>query len=96
MSARSLTSRRWFYPLVYGLLIVLSMLPPIAKVTYDPRNTQDVIVSILMVSILPYRSWGWAFHVATLALIALAIVRPQIAGRAMAAYFGVNYLLRRC
>ena len=95
MTGQTLTSRKWFYPAVYGLLIVLSMLPPIAKVAYDPRNTQDVIMSILMVSILPYRSWGWAFHVATLATIALVVFHPQIAGRAMAAYFGVNYLLRR-
>ena len=93
MAGKSLTSRKWFYPAVYGLLIVLSMLPPITEVAYDPRNTQDVIMSILMVSILPYRSWGWVFHLATLALIALAVFRPQVAGRAMAAYFGVNYLL---
>lgn len=88
-----LTSRKWFYPAVYGVLVVLSMLPPIAQVAYDPRETQDVIASILMVSLLPYRSWGWAFHVATLALIALAILRPSVAGRVWAAYIGVNYLL---
>jgi hypothetical protein len=93
VSGQTLTSRKGFYPAVYGLLIVIAMLPPIAQVAYDPRNTQDVIMNILMVSILPYRSWGWAFHAATLALIALAVFRPQIAGRAMAAYFGVNYLL---
>jgi hypothetical protein len=93
MARKNLTSRKWFYPVVYGLLIILSMLPPITKVPYDPRDTQDVIISILMVSILPYRSWGWAFHVATLGVIALAVTRPKIAGRVMAAYFGVNYLL---
>jgi hypothetical protein len=47
----------------------------------------------MMVSILPYQSWGWVFHVATLALIGLAILRPRVGGRALAAYFGVNYLL---
>jgi hypothetical protein len=93
MTGKHLTSRRWFYPAVYGLLIVISMLPPITQVPYDPRDTQDVIMNILMVSILPYRSWGWVFHVATLAVVALAVLRPQVAGRVMAAYFGINYLL---
>jgi hypothetical protein len=93
VTRRTLTARRWFYPAVYGLLVILSMLPPLTQVTYDPRDTQDVIMNILMVSILPYRSWGWAFHVATLVVIALAVARPQIAGRAVAAYFGANYLL---
>jgi drug/metabolite transporter superfamily protein YnfA len=93
MARKNLTSRRWFYPVTYGMLIVISMLPPIAQVPYDPRNTQDVIMNILMGSIAPYQAWGWVFHVATLAVIALAIFRPQIAGRVMAAYFGVNYLI---
>ena len=93
MTGKSRTLRKWFYPVVYGLLIIISMLPPITKIPYDPRNTQDVIMNILMVSVLPYQSWGWVFHVATLGLIALAVFRPQVAGRAMAAYFGVNYLL---
>jgi drug/metabolite transporter superfamily protein YnfA len=69
------------------------MLPPITQIPYDSRNTQDVITSILMVSVLPYRSWGWAFHVATVAVIVLALLHPTVAGRVMAAYFGVNYLL---
>jgi hypothetical protein len=93
MTRQDLASSKWFYLLIYGMLIVISMLPPIAEVPYDPRNTQDVIMSILMVSIMPYQAWGWVFHVATLAVVALAIFRPQIAGRVMAAYFGVNYLL---
>ncbi|HNT75086.1 MAG TPA: hypothetical protein PKH77_08715 [Anaerolineae bacterium] len=93
MERKDLRSRKWFYPVVYGLLVILSMLPPITQVPYDPRNTQDVIMSILMVSIVPYQAWGWVFHVATLAVIALVIFRPQSAGRATAAYFGVNYLL---
>jgi len=93
VTRRNLTLRKWFYPAVYGLLIVISMLPLIAQVAYDPRDTQDVIMNVLMVSILPYRSWGWVFHVATLAVIALAVLRPNVAGRVMAAYMGVNYLL---
>ncbi|MGD1992746.1 MAG: hypothetical protein PVI59_06100 [Anaerolineae bacterium] len=93
MKRKELTERKWFYPLIFVLLLIISMLPPITQVPYDPRDTQDVILSIMMVSILPYQSWGWVFHVATLALIGLAILRPRVGGRALAAYFGVNYLL---
>ena len=93
MRGKDLSSRKWFYPVVYGSLVVISMLPPLTKVAYDPRNTQDVIASILMASLVPYGAWGWVFHVATLALIALALFRPHVAGRVLAAYMGVNYLL---
>lgn len=93
MKTKRLTERRLFYPVIYGALLILSMLPPITKVPYDPRNTTDVIMSILMNSITPYGSWGWVFHIATLAVIGLAAFRPKIAGRVAAAYFGVNYLL---
>ena len=93
MAGRNLTSRAWFYPVVYGFLIVISMLPPITQIPYDPRNTQDVIMNILMISILPYQSWGWFFHICTLVVVALAVFQPKIAGRAIAAYFGLNYLI---
>jgi len=93
MTRKKLTERKWFYPVVYGLLIVISMLPPITEQPYDPRNSQDVIMSILMVSTTPYQAWGWVFHVATIAVSALAVFRPEIGGRAIAAYFGINYLL---
>lgn len=88
-----LTDRKWFYPVIYVFLVILSMLPPLTAIPYDPRATQDVIVQILMVSITPYQAWGWVFHVATLALIALVALQPQKAGRVVAAYFGINYLL---
>lgn len=88
-----LTERKWFYPLIYGFLLVISMLPPITAIPYDPRDTSDVILHILMVSIVPYQAWGWVFHVATLALVAWVALRLPSAGRVVAAYFGINYLL---
>ena len=88
-----MTSRKWFYPLGYFILIVISLIPPYATLPYDPRDTQDVIASILMVSIEPYRAWGWVFHLATLAVIALVALRKEFSGRALAAYFGANYLV---
>ena len=93
MNLQGLTSRKWFYPLVYIALVVLSMWPPYAQIPYDPRNTQDVILSILKVSTQPYAAWGWVFHVATLGVIALAVFRSKVAGRVMATYFGLNYLI---
>jgi hypothetical protein len=52
-----------------------------------------VIAQILMVSIAPYQAWGWVFHALTLALLVLIAYRPQKAGRVVAAYFGINYLI---
>lgn len=88
-----ITERKWFYPLVYFGLILLSMLPPFTEIPYDPQNTQEVIVQIMMVSLNPYENWGWVFHVATLTLVILVILWPKKAGRIAAAYFGLNYLL---
>lgn len=90
---QTLTERKWFYPLVYFLLIVLSVWPPYTEIAFDPRDTQDVILNILMVSTLPYQAWGWVFHLATLGVIMLSLWKPGIGGRAIAAYFGVNYLV---
>jgi hypothetical protein len=56
VTSKSLTQRRWFYPAIYVLLVILSMLPPITEVAYAPRDTQDVTTSILMVAIEPYRA----------------------------------------
>lgn len=90
---KSIADRRWLYPVIYAALVVISMLPPITALAYDPRHTQDVIRQILMVAITPYQAWGWVFHVATLALVVLVATRPGRAGRVVAAYIGLNYLL---
>jgi hypothetical protein len=90
---KRLSKRRWFYPVVYFVLILISMLPPITEIPYDPQDTQDVILQILMVSITPYQAWGWIFHVATLGLVVLIALQPQKAGRVVAAYFGINSLV---
>ncbi|MFZ6029613.1 MAG: hypothetical protein ACOYYS_18015 [Chloroflexota bacterium] len=84
---------RWLYPLAYLLLLVLCFWPPYSEIPYDPRNTQSVIMEILTASTQPYAAWGWVFHLATLGVLALAIIHPRVAGRAIAAYFGLNYLV---
>lgn len=93
MTSKTLTERTWFYVVVFILLGIISMLPLVTEKPYDPRNTQAVITSILMNAITPYRAWGWVFHVGTLAVIALAVFRPDLGGRVIAAYFGINYLV---
>lgn len=88
-----ITSRKWFYPLVYFVLVIIAFLPLYTERPYDARKTQDVIFYVLMVSTAPYAAWGWVFHVLTLAVIGLALWKPQLGGRAVAAYFGLNYLV---
>ncbi|HWQ82935.1 MAG TPA: hypothetical protein VN363_00120 [Anaerolineales bacterium] len=88
-----MTSRKWFYPLVYFFLFLISALPPYTALPYDPRDTQGVIASILEVSIRPYQAWGWVFHVGTLAVILLIVILPKNSGRVVSAYFGLNYLV---
>lgn len=72
---KRITARKWFYPLVYFILIVIAMLPPITQRPYDPRNTQDVIIQILQVSLNLYQGWGWVFRLGTLGLVALIAFR---------------------
>lgn len=88
-----LTERKWFYPLVYFLLVVISFLPLYTEQPYDPRNTSQVIFEILQRATLPYAAWGWVFHLGTLAVIGFSMWKPAPGGRVMAAYFGLNYLV---
>jgi hypothetical protein len=88
-----LSERKWFYPLIYFLLIVISFLPPLTEIPYDPRSTQKVIMTILKNSITPYAKWGWVFHVITLILVGITFLKKKIAGRFFSIYFGLNYLV---
>ncbi len=85
--------RKWLFPLACLGLVILSFVPPITQVPYDPRNTQAVIYSILSISVQPYQAWGWVFHVATLLLVLFILWKPERGGRLLAAYMGFNYLL---
>lgn len=88
-----LIERKWFYPLLYFLLVVISFLPLYTEQPYDPRNTSQVIFEILQRATQPYAAWGGVFHLGTLAVIGLSVWKPAHGGRVMAAYFGVNYLV---
>ncbi len=86
-------SKKWHLPLSYIVLVLISVLPPITQAPYNPRNTQDVIFSILSIAVQPYQAWGWVFHVATLFLVLFILWRPEKAGRVLAGYMGVNYMI---
>ena len=90
---KNITSRKWFYPVVYFALVVIAFLPLYTTLPYDPRNTQAVILEILQRATAPYATWGWVFHVLTLAVVILTLWKPEVGSRPVAAYFGLNYLV---
>ncbi|PWH15137.1 MAG: hypothetical protein DDG59_11810 [Anaerolineae bacterium] len=86
-----MTQRKWFYPLVYFLSVVVAFLPLYTQKPYDPRQTSAVIFEILQSAVVASPSWGWMFHVLTIACIALAFWKAELAGQAIALYFALNY-----
>jgi hypothetical protein len=85
--------KKWLFPLACVGLVIVSMLPAYTRLPYDSRNTQDVVFSVLSVSLEPYQNWGWVFHVATLLLILAILWKPEKMGRFLAGYIGLNYLV---
>lgn len=85
--------RKWLYPTVYLLFVVISFLPVYAEKPYAPQDTQDVILNLLMVSIGPYKQLGPVFHIATLIMVGLIAVFGTKMGRILAATMGLNYLI---
>ncbi len=87
-------SQRWLYRLSYVLLLMIFLLPPYAEKPYLPQEQGQVINALLRVTPAePYHVLAPLFHLATLALIGLIVWRPALAGRALAAYMGINYLV---
>ncbi|GIW02123.1 hypothetical protein [Roseiflexus sp.] len=88
-------THRWMYPLVYALLLVVFFLPLYTEKPYAPQETSKVIQELLVATSHPepYTTLAPLFHLATIALIALIAWRPARAGRILAAYMGVNYLI---
>ncbi len=92
--ASSAQSHRWRYRLAYGLLLIIFVLPVYAERPYLPQEQGQVIQALLRVT--PAESYHWLaplLHLATLALSALIGWRPQAAGRLVAAYMAMNYLV---
>ena len=83
----------WKYILVYALLILVNALPLITEKPYQPQDTQDVIINLLMVSVLPYQAYGPIFHIATLLILFAILWKPGKMGRLLAGYIGINYFI---
>ena len=88
-----LTERKWFYPVVFFLFFLVSVLPPYAEKGFEPQNTQDVIINLLMVATAPYQAWAPIFHIGTLLLIIFIAAYPEKPGRVLSVYMGGNYLI---
>lgn len=93
MDSKMKKRTNWKYILVYVLLILINVLPLITEKPYQPQDTQDVIINLLMVSIEPYKAYGPVFHIATLLIIFAILWKPGKMGRLLAGYIGVNYFI---
>ena len=93
--AKQKTAKRfeWKYTLVYIFLFIINILPLITEKPYQPQDTQDVIINLLMVATLPYQAYGPVFHIATLLIVFAILWKPGRLGRLMAGYIGVNYFI---
>ena len=90
---RQIKPRKWLYPVVYIVLFITSMMPLYSEKPYPPQDTQEVIVSLLMIAGAPYAVYAPIFHIATLLIVVLVFYRPAKMGRLVAAYMGLNYLI---
>lgn len=85
--------KKWSYPLVYIIMIILNtVISPIASKGYAPQNTGNVIMALLKISTKPYEWLAPIFHVVTIILI-IAIWRYGTKlNRIFATYIGINYI----
>jgi hypothetical protein len=93
MSNPSVKKRKWLYPVLYTAFFIISMLPLYTEKPYNPQETQDVIINLLMVATNPYKAYAPIFHVLTLVIVAFIAWRPAKSGRVLAGYMGLNYLV---
>jgi hypothetical protein len=85
--------RRWLYPVMYVLFLVISAIPAYAEKPFAPQDTLDVILSLYRVSLRPYEHLAPIFHLATLLIVVLIALERKGMGRVLAAYVGLNYLV---
>ena len=85
--------RKWLFPVVCVLCVLISAIPPYAEKPFAPQDAQDVVISLLMVSVNPYRHLAPLFHIGTLLIVLLIAVFRKKMGRVLAAYVGLNYLV---
>ncbi len=83
----------WIYILIFTSLFLVNLLPSITEKPYQPADTQDVIMNLLMVATEPYRAYGFVFHLATLLLIAAILIKPGKLERLVAGYMSLNFFI---
>jgi hypothetical protein len=93
MNVNSKDRPRWFYPLIYLLIILINVIPSYSEVTYQPQDAQDVIINLLMVAIQPYQAYAPIFHIVTIAIALGMLWKPARMGRLVAGYMGINFLI---
>jgi hypothetical protein len=93
MSHKTMTQRKWFYPVLYTAFFILSMLPLYTEKLYAPQDTQKVLIALLMVATTPYKAYSPIFHILTVLIVAFIAWQPKKMGRILAAYMGLNYLV---
>ena len=93
MSNPSAKKGKWQYPVLYTAFFIISMLPLYTEKPYNPQETQDVIINLLMVATNPYKAYAPIFHVLTLLMMAFIARQPAKFGRVWAGYMGLNYLI---
>jgi hypothetical protein len=85
--------RKWLYPVVLALCVIINAIPPYAQEPFAPQDTQDVILNLLMVSIEPYKHLAPVFHIATLFIVLLIAAFRERMGPVLSAYMGLNYFV---
>jgi hypothetical protein len=93
MNNRSPKHRKWLYPILYIVSFIISMLPLYTQKPYAPRDTQNVILSLLIVATAPYHAFAPIFHIATTLIIALIFWKPKWMGRILSGYMALNYFI---
>lgn len=94
---KKIQDRKFFYPIIYLLLAVISFLPPITTRHYSPRETQEVIFQVLQNAIAPDTAkWGWVFHAGTLFIILSIALEWRSKDTLLPVYFGLNYFVIGC
>jgi len=78
---------------VYVALAILMFIPLYTEKPYDPRQTSDVIKSLLMKVTDPYAAFAPIFHIGTIALVILMILLKEKSSRIFTGYFGINFLV---
>ncbi|PIV55927.1 hypothetical protein COY52_09165 [Candidatus Desantisbacteria bacterium CG_4_10_14_0_8_um_filter_48_22] len=78
---------------IYVALAFLMFIPLYTEKPYDPRQTTDVIKSLLMVVTDPYAAFAPIFHIGTIVLVILMILLREKSSRIFTGYFGVNFLV---